>query len=192
VFPAAPLPLITNAARHVFAALRDTVAHLADVTAEGETPAPEWVLAAGQRIHQRLTELQQARATARQVADFAPRRWPQRSRVRRAGERTEAVHLLAATVLSLAHATSAGRTAPARQPRETALSPALGELSLAFAALAQAGHDSGGAPQAAAHAARAKALVAGVAQPGTPDSGLIARLVETCADDTLRFTRPAR
>jgi hypothetical protein len=72
-------------------------------------------------------------------------------------------------------------------PDWTALRPALHELSRAFAALAEAGDV--GAAQLAALAARA--LVTGIGQPAGPNYDLIARLVETCAADTLRFTRTA-
>ncbi|MGH3215383.1 MAG: FUSC family protein [Trebonia sp.] len=102
LFPAAPLPLIEDAVREVFGALRDTLARLAELAGAGEMPGPEWAMAAGQRIQGQLTGLQQARSSALQVVSLAPRRWPQRSRVRLAGEQTAPLELLAATVLSLA------------------------------------------------------------------------------------------
>jgi len=67
VFPAAPLPLIQDAVEQVFAALRDTLARLAELAGTGETASPEWALGVGQRIERQLAGLQQARWAARQV-----------------------------------------------------------------------------------------------------------------------------
>jgi uncharacterized membrane protein YgaE (UPF0421/DUF939 family) len=106
LFPAAPLPLIQEAAQQVFAALRDTLACLAEVADAGRTAGPEWAIAAGQRVQSQLAGLQEARSTARQVANFAPRRWTERSQVRRAGQQTAPLQLIAASVLSLAHAST--------------------------------------------------------------------------------------
>jgi uncharacterized membrane protein YgaE (UPF0421/DUF939 family) len=181
LFPAAPLPLIQDAVKHVFGVLRDTVAHLAELAGTGEAPPADWVLGAGQRVQGQLAGLEQARLTARQVASFAPRRWPDRSRVRRADEQTAPLELLAGTVLSLAHVSTTRSVQP---PHSAALGEALGELASAFAALAE-GDDADGT-QAAAHAMRARVLV--TAHTGGPDAQLMARLVETCASDTLRFS----
>ena len=187
LFPAAPLPLIQDAVAQVFAALRDTLARLAEVAHAGQTADPQWALAAGQRIQGQLAGLQEARSTARQVASFAPRRWPERSRVRRAAEQTVPLDLLAATVLSLAHAGTAGPAgsagSAARQPHSLAVREALGELTSAFAALAEGGHAS------AAHAIRARTLATVAEQAGDPHSQLMASLVETCSDDTLQLSR---
>jgi uncharacterized membrane protein YgaE (UPF0421/DUF939 family) len=185
LFPAAPLRLIQHAARQVHAALRDTLARLTTLAATGEAADPAWALAVGQRIQRQLAELQQVRSTARQVTTLAPRRWPERTRVRRAGEQTEPLNLLAATVLSLAHASTIGSAD--QQPHPPALGEALGELTSAFAALAEGSGDANAA-EAARHAFRARVAAAGAAQAAGPHSQLIARLAETCADDTLRLT----
>ena len=129
LFPAAPLSLIQDAVQRVSAALRDTLARLAELPGPGETanpgetPRPDWALAVGQRIQRQLTGLQEARSTARQVASLAPRRWPERARVRQAGEQTVALHLLAATVVSLAQACTTGTHGPAAAPPCRARSP---------------------------------------------------------------------
>lgn len=47
MFPAAPLPLIQDAVQQVFAALRDTLAHLAGLAGLGQEAGPDWALAAG-------------------------------------------------------------------------------------------------------------------------------------------------
>jgi uncharacterized membrane protein YgaE (UPF0421/DUF939 family) len=184
LFPAAPLPLIRDAVRQVFATLRDTLTHLAELAGTGEPASPQWVLATGRRIHNDLAALQQALTSARQVASLAPRRWPDRSRVRRVGEQAAPLNLLAATVLSLAHASTTGSAAP--PPQSPAGGDALGELASAFAALAEGG--SAGTTQAVAHTAGARAVISSTAPTGSPHSQLIARLAETLADDTLRLT----
>jgi hypothetical protein len=184
LFPAAPLPLIQDAARQVLAALRDTLGCLAETADTGETPGREWALAAGQRIQTQLAGLHQARSAALQVASLAPRRWPQRSRVRRASAQAAPLDLLAASVVCLAHvgtAESAAGQRYSRAPRE-----ALGELTLAFAALAEEGDADG--TRAASHASRARtALAADAARTRDPHAQLTAMLVEACADDTLRL-----
>jgi uncharacterized membrane protein YgaE (UPF0421/DUF939 family) len=191
LFPAAPLPLIEGAVQEVFGALRDALGRLGEFAGAGEMPGPEWAMAAGRRIQGQLSGLEQARSSALQVASLAPRRWPQRSRVRLASEQTAPLELLAATVLSLAHVAAAGSagvsgSAPGRASGSVPLHAALGELASAFAALAEGGLNAD-AQAAARHAVRARALVTGAAQPPGPHEQLIARLAETCADDTLRL-----
>jgi uncharacterized membrane protein YgaE (UPF0421/DUF939 family) len=68
MFPAAPLPLIQDAAQHVCAALRDTVAHLASLARSGQGADPDFALTAGQHRQGQLTRLQEAWSTAPQVA----------------------------------------------------------------------------------------------------------------------------
>jgi uncharacterized membrane protein YgaE (UPF0421/DUF939 family) len=182
LFPAAPLPLIQGAVEQVFAALREALAQLAGRTDPGEAPSPEWALQAGQSIQGRLSALQQARSAARQVANIAPLRWLERARVRQADERTMPLYLLAANVSCLAHASTARSISGEAQPR--ALREAMAELGLAFGALAEGADDA----VAAKHATTARTLVAAAGQANGPHQQLVARLVETCADDTLRFT----
>jgi hypothetical protein len=96
--------------------------------------------------------------------------------------------------LSLAHASIAGAAPHPPAPHESAphvpaCREALGELTSAFAALAAGGDTS--TTQAARHAIRARVLATGAAPTSDPYPRLIAVLVETCADDTLRFTGKA-
>jgi hypothetical protein len=86
--------------------------------------------------------------------------------------------------LSLAHASGARPACP--PSLSVPLREALDELASAFAALAE-GNGAAGA-QAAAHATRAKVLVTGDEQRSGPHAQLIAELVDSCADDTLRLT----
>jgi uncharacterized membrane protein YgaE (UPF0421/DUF939 family) len=186
LFPAAPLPLIRAASRRVLATLEDTVAHLEKLGSVGSAADPEWALGAAQRIHRQLVSLQQAQQTAREIAGLAPRRWRDRSQVRRAGQQTAPLSLIAASVLSLAHA-GAGALG-AGQPLPPALHEALQELTAAFAALTGAAEAE--AAVAAEHAARARRLAAADdSHAGGSDWQLLGRLIETCADDTLRLTR---
>jgi uncharacterized membrane protein YgaE (UPF0421/DUF939 family) len=173
LFPAAPLRLIEDAVRRVLAALRDTLARLAELAAAGTPADPAWTLTAGQQVQHQLGLLQEALSAARQVAWLSPRRWPDRERVRRAQERAGPVPLLAATVLSLAHASTASQGTH-RQHQ------ALAELAAACAALAR-----GDAPAAAAHAAKVQALVAG------SQAELIGQLLATGAADLLRLAASA-
>jgi uncharacterized membrane protein YgaE (UPF0421/DUF939 family) len=191
LFPAAPLPLIQDAVQQVFGVLRDTLGRLAELAGTGGTADPGWALAVGERIQAKLAGLQQAKSAAGQVASLAPRRWPERSRVRRACEQTASLQLLTATVLSLAHASIVG---PDPKVPNSSYSPAvreaLGELTSAFAALAEGGDAR--ATQATRHAIRVRVLMTGAVRTSDPHPQLIATLVETCGDDTLRFTGKTR
>jgi uncharacterized membrane protein YgaE (UPF0421/DUF939 family) len=183
LFPSAPLPIIYRAAQRVFGTLRDTLDHVQEFAATGRPADPKWVIAAGQRVHTQLAGLQQAQENARQVTNFAPRRWPERSRVRQAEEQTAPLHLLAGTVLSMTHAVAGAPQAG--PPLPAALRDALGELTAAFADLAEPGDPA----RAAEHAACARSLATAADQAGS-QAQLMARLIETAADDTLRFASP--
>lgn len=162
LFPAAPVALISDARRMLFAELRDTLGGLTVNDRE-----PTWALAAGERVQSRLAALQRACGDAREVARIAPRRWPDRDWVRREGERSVSVDLLAATVVSLAHAATA-------EPASAAtIRPAVSELASAFAAKAEGQDD-----KAASHARRAKRLVA-----DSKRTDLVTRLTEMAATD---------
>jgi hypothetical protein len=122
---------------------------------------------------------------------LAPRRWPQRSRVRLAGEQTAPLELLAATVLSLAHVGAAGpagvtgvRPRPGIGVRPAARGPRRARVGVRGPGRRRPDRRR---QAGARHAARARAPVTGTAQPPGPDAQLIARLAETCADDTLRL-----
>lgn len=190
LFPADPLPLIEGAAKHTFAALRDTLTRLTEFAGTGARVDQEWILATGRRVHGALAGVEEACSTARQIVNFSPRRWPERSRVRQAGHQAGALGLLAASVLSMAHASAAEPTAL----DSPALRHALDELTSSFAALAEG--DGASAARAGPHAVQARSLVTRILEPGAPETGdaqarLIARLIQTCADDTLRLTPAA-
>lgn len=192
LFPAAPVKLIQQTRRELFGALRDTLGDLAAAARE-----PTWALAAGDQVQSRLAAVRQACSDGREIARIAPRRWSDRAQVRRAGEQAGRDDLLAATVVSLAHA------ATAEPASATRVKPAVAELASAFAALAD-GDDA----RARRHASSAQALLAERA-PRTdrapladtaplgdralsadsapsadrPGSDLVTRLTQMCAND---------
>jgi uncharacterized membrane protein YgaE (UPF0421/DUF939 family) len=188
LFPAAPLSIIARAAQQVYATLRDALDRVYQLAAAGQTADPQWVLATGQRIHAQLAALQLATSTARQVAWIAPRRWPERSRVRQATERSAPLHLLAGTVLSLVHASAS--TPESELPLPPALTESLRHLTAALAAQAVPARATPAppgpappGPAASADAARARSLAAAAVGQAGPHAQLVARLVQSAADD---------
>jgi uncharacterized membrane protein YgaE (UPF0421/DUF939 family) len=160
LFPAAPMSMISDARRDLFTALRDTLGDLA----AADRP-PLWALAAGQRVQSKLTGLQQACSSARRVTRIAPRRWPDRAQVHHEADQAVSLGLLAATVVSLAHAATVETARPD--------APALTELTSALAALAD-GDDAA----ATRHAGGAQTLLA-----SSTRSDLVTRLTQVCATD---------
>jgi uncharacterized membrane protein YgaE (UPF0421/DUF939 family) len=101
LFPASPLPRLQSAERSVLEALADALAYVSTLLAHDECPHPEWTLTAGYEIHNRLSGLAQARASARANVRIAPRRWRLRGVVGAEDRRIARVDLLANAVLSL-------------------------------------------------------------------------------------------
>ncbi len=101
LFPASPLPRLQRAERSVLEALADALEYVSTLMARDECPRPEWTLAAGYEIHNRLSALAQARASARANVRIAPRRWRLRSLVGTEDRRIARFDLLANAVLSL-------------------------------------------------------------------------------------------
>jgi uncharacterized membrane protein YgaE (UPF0421/DUF939 family) len=107
LFPAHPLPRLRSAERSVLGALAtalDTV--IARLQGGDAAVDQQWTLRTGFEIHGRLGELAMARATARNVARIAPRRWHLRGVVASENERIAQLDLLANAILSLVRATS--------------------------------------------------------------------------------------
>ncbi|WP_329044899.1 FUSC family protein [Amycolatopsis sp. NBC_01488] len=148
--PADPHRLLDDAARGLFAELRDALSGLrpAGPPAAGDADRE---LAAGQRIHSRLAALAQARGTARQVVVIAPRRWRSRASVDAAIARSRHLTLLANAVLSLVRVSGAAVDVGEDLPH--ALGEAVAELARACAALA----GDGDADEAVAAATRGRA-----------------------------------
>ncbi|GHG50776.1 MULTISPECIES: FUSC family protein [Amycolatopsis] len=183
LFPADPHRVLDQAARAVFAALRDALAELRDQLAD-ETPAGRRddggrELAIGQRIHNRLAALEQARGTAQQVVLIAPRRWRSRAAVHRAIARSKYLTLQANAVLSLVRVARAALGSGEELPRP--LLDAVAELTDACATLA-----AGGRPAAAGAAAeRARDLLDPAKQAGPGYRGPAIYAARACARDLL-------
>jgi uncharacterized membrane protein YgaE (UPF0421/DUF939 family) len=102
LFPADPLEVLRTARIGVLATLNRVLDRTADLASGRRAPAPDWPLPAVDRVHEQLGALLQARATARQVARMAPRRWGLRSAVLGANHQAVQLALLAGSVLQLA------------------------------------------------------------------------------------------
>ncbi len=183
--PADPHRLLDDAARGVFAAVRDALADLRDEVAEGRRGQDaDRELALGQRIHGRLAALTQARGTARQVVLVAPRRWRSRQSVHRAIARSEYLTLYANAALSLVRVAGAALASGEELPRT--LREAVAELADACAVLA----DGGSAAEARTAAEQAVRLLDPAEHPGTGYRGPAVYAARACARDLLAALGP--
>lgn len=108
LFPAAPLPRLWAAERGVLESLADALEHLSALLLGGQTADSAWTLTTGYRIHDRLSQLAQARMHARATVRIAPRRWHLRPLVDAEDHRVARFDLLANALLSLVRATIHG------------------------------------------------------------------------------------
>lgn len=138
VFPAAPLPRLWGAERAVLASLADALDHVSQLLDGDTQPDPEWTLAAGYDIHEKLAGLAQARARAKANVRIAPRRWRLRPLVDAEDRRIARFDLLANAVLSLVRAATAGLEGGEPLP---------GQLKEQIGALAAALNDLARTPQ---------------------------------------------
>jgi uncharacterized membrane protein YgaE (UPF0421/DUF939 family) len=104
LFPADPLAVLRSARIEVLRTLHSVLDRTADLASGREGPVADWPLPAVDRVHEQLGALIQARATARQVVRFAPRRWALRDAVQAADHQAVHLALLAGSVLQLARA----------------------------------------------------------------------------------------
>lgn len=102
LFPANPLRLLSRARIEVLEAIAQVLSRTADLAAGRTVAAHDWPLPAVDRVHEKLGDLLQARATARQVVRMSPRRWRLRGTLRGADHQAVHVALLASSVLQLA------------------------------------------------------------------------------------------
>lgn len=184
LFPAAPLPLLRDATRAVYAALRDTLTHLEDLTTSAEPPEPGWTLEAGEHINQALIGLTQARSTAREIVRVAPRRRPQRAAVAAEDLRATRLTLLASAVINLARTTTA--VLATDEPLPAHLREAIHALAEAVASLTE---DAGSTTSDATAKAELAARLAEDAPTvtATNRAALIASIISQSARDVSRL-----
>ena len=111
LFPANPLRVLSRARDGVVEALQQVLSRTADLAAGRRVAEHDWPLPAVDRVHEKLGDLLQARATARQVVRMSPRRWRMRGTFQGADHQAVHVALLASSVLQLARV-----VVPASQP----------------------------------------------------------------------------
>ena len=132
LFPAAPLPRLREAERVVLRSLASALEQILELLESGAQTQPEWTLATGHEIHQRLSLLALARTTARANVRVAPRRWRLRAVVDAEEQRIARLDLLANAILSLVRAVTG-----AINDRES-LPPALQDQIQSFARVLRA------------------------------------------------------
>ncbi|ORW52515.1 hypothetical protein AWB90_00270 [Mycobacterium paraense] len=180
LFPADPLQVLRSARIGVFGVLQGVLTRAADLAAGRREAPPDWPLSAVDRVHAQLGGLIEARTTARQVVQIAPRRWGLRDAVRAADHQAVHVALLAGSVLELARAVAPGVDGCcARLPQ-----PVHSVLVVLAAATALAESDPAGACAYTASARHhASELHAGARER---TQVVLADAVQACVDDLQR------
>jgi uncharacterized membrane protein YgaE (UPF0421/DUF939 family) len=180
LFPADPLKVLRGARIGVLRVLQAVLTRTAEVAAGRRVPPPDWPLSAVDRVHEQLSGLIQARATARQVVQLSPRRWRLRNSVQGADHQAVHVALLAGSVLELARAvapTMEGRCHRLSQPAHRVL------IDLA-AATALADSDPAGACAYTAAARRHASALESAARER--HEVVLADVARACVDDLQR------
>ncbi|KAA8957415.1 MAG: hypothetical protein F6Q13_16545 [Mycobacterium sp.] len=177
LFPKNPLSVLRDGRNGVLTAQREILAQIRPGTDASTLLDTGWILTAADRLYQQLGQLIEARATARQIAQLAPRRWALRSATRTADRAAAQLALLAGSVMHLTRTVAAANNAGTVVAEP--LRAALDDLATAGAALAD------DLPAlAAAHAASARRNAAKLRSttPTTTDT-LLADIIDTCADE---------
>jgi uncharacterized membrane protein YgaE (UPF0421/DUF939 family) len=179
LFPADPLRVLRRARIGVLDTLHGVLSRTADFAAGRRQAPPDWPLSAVDRVHEQVGGLIQARATARQVVRFAPRRWKLRDTVDGADHQAVHVAVLAVSVLQLARV-----TAPAPEGCNWLPQPVHAVLAGLVTAIGLADTD----PVAAAeHAAAARRLATEVHSVSRDRREVVlADVVQSCIDDLQR------
>ena len=99
-----PLVVVGAARSSVLSALHDVLCRTTEYAAGRKAAPRDWPLSAVDRVHEQLSGLISARATARQAVRISPRRWAMRDSVQAADHQAIHVALLAGSVLELARA----------------------------------------------------------------------------------------
>jgi uncharacterized membrane protein YgaE (UPF0421/DUF939 family) len=179
LFPANPLTVLRKARTGVFDALHGVLRRTGDYAAARKPAPPDWPLSAVDRVHEQVGELIQARATARQVVRFAPRRWKLRDTVDSADHQAVHVALLAVSVLQLARV-----TAPALEGCNWLPQPVHAVFTELVVAISLVDTDPVAATEHAAAARRCATEVHSVALDSR--EVVLADVVQTCIDDLQR------
>ena len=180
LFPADPLKVLRRARVGVLGVLQRVLSLTADIAAGRRAPAPDWPLSAVDRVDEQLGGLIEARTTARNVVQIAPRRWGLRDSVRAADHQAVYVALLAGSVLQLARVVAPAVDGSCDQfpmPVQTVL------VQLA-AALALADSDPAGAGAYIAAARRHASKLHADAHERT--EVVLVDAVQACVDDLQR------
>jgi uncharacterized membrane protein YgaE (UPF0421/DUF939 family) len=184
LFPADPLRVLSRARIEVLEAVTQVLSRTADLAAGRTVAAHDWPLPAVDRVHEKLGDLLQARATARQVVRISPRRWRLRGTFRGADHQAVHVALLASSVLQLARiVVPASQFGPdgGRERPPHAAEAALGDLAKATA-LADANPI-----EATAHVAAARVHASTLLSNAQERTDVvIADVVAACVDDLQR------
>lgn len=165
----------------MLAVLHDVLSRTADVAAGRKAAPADWPLTAVDRVHEQLSGLLEARTTARNVVNIAPRRWGLRDAVLAADHQAVHVGLLAGSVLQLARAVGADPLSNGGDERLA--QPAYRVLVVLAAATALADADPSGA---CAYTASARHHASRL-QSGAGETQVIpADVVSACIDDLQR------
>ena len=178
VLPANPVRVLGIARADVLGSLHGVLSRTTEIATGCRHAPPDWPLPAFVEVHGHLTSLLEARASARRLVRFAPRRRFQRDSVDAAQHQAARVVLLAGSVLNLVRA-----GAPDRLPR-----PVHTALVERAAAIAVADSDPARAREYTAEVSHCVARLRAEAREG--DSGGAADLADVivaCRDDLQRF-----
>jgi uncharacterized membrane protein YgaE (UPF0421/DUF939 family) len=152
LFPPDPLPVIGSAVRSVFTVSSRELRELDEFMTGRQPIDPGWLLTAGARLGRALAGLDQARATAREIVRFSPRRRSSLAAVARADQLAGDIAAVASAVLTLGSLTVAA--IDAGEPLPADLKESMREISAALTAAAE----SGGAAAAESAAAATRAV----------------------------------
>jgi uncharacterized membrane protein YgaE (UPF0421/DUF939 family) len=179
LFPANPLNVVRGARVGVLQALDGVLCRTADVAAGRKKAPSDWPLTAIDLVHEQLSGLIQARATARQIVQVAPRRWGLREPVYEADHQALHVALLAGSVMQLARVVAPALHDPDWLPRPV---PAV------LTNLAEATRLADTDPAAAAaHVASARHHASVLqSEARDPSEVVLAGVVQSCVDDLQR------
>ncbi|CAM4424546.1 putative membrane protein [Mycobacterium basiliense] len=174
LFPADPARILADARVSVLAALHDTLVEVTNIVDDPARVAPDWPLAAFDRLHAELGGLLEARATAVVVVRIAPRRWASRNSILDVEQQSARLGMLVSGVLELARDVTRTFDRAVQRPVRIALDELAKAMSVA--------HRDPATATACAAAARAQALEVGTSARDRAEV-VLADILCACADD---------